>query len=308
MKLLSESKCAVLMLSGGQGTRLGFDHPKGMFDLELPSKKTLFQIQTERLKRLQELVNQKYNTNAIIPLIIMTNENNYFGMKKDQILFFPQGMLPSVDFNGKIIMENKFTISLSPNGNGGVYRGLYESGVIQKLEERGVEFVVQTAVDNVLNKMADPVLIGYMSEKNYDCCAKVLPKQSPTEAVGVLVLKNNKPTVIEYSEITKEMAFELNENGKLKYNSSHICNNGYSVKFLKSIGNSYLPFHIAKKKIPFLNENGEIENPNDINGMKFEMFIFDHHNISLHVHVLQILQKHNLLVFVFHYPSSMKYL
>lgn len=302
-ELLSQNKGAVLMLAGGQGSRLGFEHPKGMYDLGLPSHHTLFQLQTERLLTLQKLVNRKFNTNAHIPLIIMTNESNeneireyyeknkYFGLEKDDVYFFAQGMLPAVDFNGKIIMEDKNVISLSPNGNGGVYRGLYYSGIIEQLEKRGVEYIVQTAVDNVLNKMADPVLIGYMSVKGYDCCAKVLPKKSPTEAVGVLALKNDQPTVIEYSEITTEMAHETNEKGELKYNASHICNNGYALSFLKKIGNTYLPFHIAKKKIPFLNDNGVVEQPQENNGMKFEMFIFDAFNLANKMGALEVLRE-----------------
>ncbi|KAL7716337.1 UDP-N-acetylglucosamine diphosphorylase [Entamoeba marina] len=300
--LLSEGKGSVLMLCGGQGTRLGFDHPKGCYDLNLPSHKTLFQIQCERLQSLRRLAQHKYGGEAHIPLIIMTNISNdqeireffasrkYFGLPEQDVLFFAQGMLPAVDKDGKILMGSKNSICLSPNGNGGVYKGLNESGVLNEIEKRGVQYIVQTAVDNVLNKMADPTLIGYMEMNKYDCCAKVLPKTSPTEAVGVLVEKDGVPAVVEYSEISGEMANRITPDGSLAFNAAHICNNGYTVEMMKKAGELYLPFHIAHKKVPCINEDGIIIEPSEPNGYKFEMFIFDAFALAEKMGALEVLR------------------
>nr|BAN40581.1 UDP-N-acetylglucosamine pyrophosphorylase, putative [Entamoeba invadens] len=296
LKLIKEGRAAVVMLAGGQGTRLGFDHPKGCYDISLPSHKSLFQIQSERLQSLQRLAN---TTNAI-PLVVMTNHSNsieiqqyyeshnYFGLNKNDVYFFEQGMLPAVDKDGKVLMETTHSVSLSPNGNGGVYRGLMESGVLANLDARGVKYVIQTAVDNVLNKMADPAFIGYMDYNGFDCCAKVLPKTSPKEAVGVLVLKNNEPAVVEYSEISGEMAERRDSKGELVFNAAHICNNGYTVEFLKKVGGEYLPFHIAHKKVPFIDADGKLVHPESPNGFKFEMFIFDAFRLAKKMGALEV--------------------
>jgi len=288
---ISEGKLGLLLLAGGQGTRLGTVNPKGMYDIGLPSKKSLFQLQAERLLKVQQIAKQKSGKESVVPWYIMTSDattaptrkffqdNSYFGLDSKNVFFFEQDMLPCVTPEGKIIMESTTKVSRAPNGNGGLYYALLKSGALADMERRGVEIVYQYCVDNSLVKMADPIFVGFCFEKNVDCAAKVVPKAFPEEQVGVLCLIDGKSDVIEYSEIKPELARSLDEKtGNLKFNAAHICMNIFSLKFLQEIAQSHLqnmPYHIAKKKIPCVNAEGKTEAPKENNGWKLESFIFD---------------------------------
>jgi len=290
---INQGKTAVLLLAGGQGTRLGTINPKGMYNIGLPSGKSLFQIQAERLLKVQQLASKHTNPAAasVVPWYIMTSESTkdmtvryfeshkYFGLEASNVFFFEQAMAPCITPEGKILMETKSKVSCSPNGNGGLYAALNTSGALADMEKRGVEFVFVYGVDNCLIKMADPIFFGYCFEKQLDCSPKVVAKLNPEEPVGVVCINNGKQGVIEYSEIDKELAKKTDpKTGKLIYDEAHVCMNMFSVDFLKKICRSKLnslPYHIAKKKIPAVNDKGETETPNDINGWKMELFIFD---------------------------------
>ena len=286
LEAIHKGQVAALVLAGGQGTRLGFDGPKGMYNIGLPSGRTLFQMIVERLLRLKELSKATQN----IPLYVMTSPINHedtvkyfesqecFGMDRSDIVFFQQGMLPCFDKENKIILEDRNKVAMAPDGNGGIYPSLEKSGSLADMEKRGIEYLHVFAIDNSLVKPADPVFVGYCISQNADCGNKVCWKTDAHEKVGVVAAREGKPCVIEYSEITKEMAEEKDANGRLVFGAGNICNHFYTLDFIK---NQILPnfgnlYHLAHKKIPYYDtEKKETIKPESNNGIKLETFIFD---------------------------------
>jgi len=182
--------------------------------------------------------------------------NNYFGLLKSQIKFFKQGLLPCLSPEGKLLMENEFTISMAPNGNGGLYHALKTSGILDQMKKKGIEYLMQYCVDNILIKIVDPVFVGYLYAQQADCGCKVVPKEYPKEPVGVLCLIDNKYGVVEYSEIGDELAQKKNEStGELFFNAAHICVNAFRRDFLENAADDYyqkMPYHIAKRNVPII--------------------------------------------------------
>jgi len=197
---------------------------------------------------------------VVIPWYVMTSgptrspteaffkEHSFFGLNPDQVIFFEQGVLPAFTMDGKIFLETKESPALAPDGNGGIYAALRLEGVLADLEKRNIPYVHAYCVDNCLVKVADPVFIGYCVSKNADCGAKVVPKRSPDESVGVICLRNSKFSVVEYSEIDKETAHAKRNDGTLMYNAANIANHFYTTEFLKRIEEfePELEYHIAK--------------------------------------------------------------
>ena len=323
-----EGKVAVLLMAGGQGTRLGCDSPKGVFNVGLLSQKTLFQLQAERLLRLETLAAEfckVVREKVVVPWYIMTSfvtddatksyfhEHNYFGLKRDQFFFFNQDLFPCMGAeNGRILMQSTYEIAIAPNGNGGLWSALHSSGALQDMKRRGIEIIASYGVDNILAKVADPVFIGFTKEQDTPISCKVVSKAYPEERVGVLCLRDGRPSVIEYSEIDPSQASATDPNtGTLLYNAAHIVLNNFTVDFVTKIvdphaGNatqhshnihsnlsnsklSQLPYHIAKKRIPCIDDKGA---QTEVMGWKFELFVFDVFEFAEKLSAMEVIRAH----------------
>ncbi|XP_001602623.1 UDP-N-acetylhexosamine pyrophosphorylase [Nasonia vitripennis] len=303
---IADGKVAVILLAGGQGTRLGVDFPKGMFNIKLPSERTLFHLQALRIKSLQNLAKRKLGKSKDITWYIMTSDathdstvdyfetNDHFGLDKNNIIAFKQGTLPCFKFDGKIILDDKYRISKAPDGNGGLYTALKNEGIINDMKSRGINSVHAFSVDNILVKVADPVFLGFCISRSADCGVKVVKKRSADEPVGVVCQVDQKYRVVEYSEILPSTAELQNDKGELVFNAGNICNHYFTVSFLDEIANKHedsLDLHIAKKKIPFLNESGNKIKPDKPNGIKVEKFVFDVFKYSNNFAVWEVIRE-----------------
>lgn len=278
---IKSGKLAVVTMAGGQGTRLGHKGPKGTFDLGLDSHKSIFEILTDTINEARN----KYGVN--IPWYIMTsedndaetqeffNKNNYFGYPKEYVSFFKQGKLPMVNEEGKILIDEHGKIKEASDGHGGIFQSMRKDGVLFDLKSRNIEWVFIGGVDNVLVKPVDPILIGLACDRGVEAAGKSIIKASPSEKVGVFCKHNGKPSVIEYSEISQEMAEETTADGELKYAESHILCNLFSVNAIDKISTEKLPYHKAHKKATYIDENGKVIVPDKPNAYKFEAFLFD---------------------------------
>lgn len=293
LELISKNQVAVVLMAGGQGTRLGSSAPKGCYNIDLPSQKSLFQIQAERIFRLQELAKKVHDVkSAVIPWYVMTSgptrqptakffeENSYFGLEKGNVIIFEQGVLPCVSNDGKILLDSKYQVSVAPDGNGGIYKALVTSPAMTDMRKRGIQHVHAYCVDNCLVRVADPVFVGFAASKDADIATKVVRKRSANEPVGLIVLKDGRPDVVEYSEIDKDTAEAKDGTHAdlLKFRAANIVNHYYSYRFLESIPRwaHLLPHHIARKKIPHVDlGTGEKVKPEKPNGIKLEQFVFD---------------------------------
>jgi len=309
LRAISEGQVACLLMAGGQGTRLGVNYPKGMYSVKLASDKTLYQIQAERLIRLQHLAGQQFadKKDCSIPWYIMTSEhtqgltsdffkeNNHFGLKGGDIKLFEQFMLPCLTKEGKIILDQKNKISRAPDGNGGLYKALHKRNILDDMVSRGVKYVHVYGVDNILVKLADPVFIGFCIQKEANCAAKVVKKTEPDEKVGVICKVNERFQVVEYSEISQSTRNLRDENGDLTYNAGSICNHFFSIKFLNDLCKLHekdLKHHVAEKKIPHIDgATGERVVPKSINGIKLEKFVFDVFPFSTNFAIWEVLRE-----------------
>lgn len=278
---LKKHEVGALLLAGGMGTRLGSDKPKGMYNIGITKDVYIF----ERL--IANLMDVVKACGEWVPLYIMTSEKNdkdtreffaeknYFGYNPEFVDFFVQEMAPACDFNGKIYLEEKGRIATSPNGNGGWYISFVKAGLDKKAREVGVKYINVFAVDNVCQRMADPTFVGAMLADGYRSAAKVVVKAQPEEKVGCLCLEDGKPSIVEYYELTKEMAYQQNEDGSLAYRHGVILNYLFNMDDLDKNLNENLVLHVVKKKIPYVNEAGEIVKPETENGYKFETLVLD---------------------------------
>lgn len=272
---------------------MGSSNPKGMYNVGLLSNKSLFCLQAERIRSLERLAaaeNLMSNKVGHITWYIMTSEhtrkptqtyletNNYFGLKEENVVLFEQGSMPCLSFDGKILLDQKSHISRAPDGNGGIYGALRRQGVLEDMEKRGIRYIHCHSVDNILVKVADPIFVGYCVQENADCAAKVVEKTLPSEAVGVVAIVDGKYQVVEYSELSTKNAEMRNTDGRLTYNAGNICNHLFELEFLKTIckeHESELKLHVAKKKIPYIDNSGKRITPQSPNGIKIEKFVFD---------------------------------
>jgi UDP-N-acetylglucosamine/UDP-N-acetylgalactosamine diphosphorylase len=278
---MRRGEVGAILLAGGQGTRLGFDKAKGMFNIGVTKTLYIFEQLIHNLLQVKEEVGEW------IPLYIMTSdkndeqtrtffaENDYFGYEKDFVRFFVQEMVPAVDFEGNVLLESPDSLAMSPNGNGGWFRSIIHAGLDEDIRQKGINWLNVFAVDNVLQRIADPVFVGATILSGCVSGAKVVQKASPDERVGALCLEGGKPSIVEYYELTEEMANARNENGSLLYGFGVILNYLFSVEKLHEIVGKNLPLHRAEKKVPYLDENGQRQNPSEPNAYKFEELIVD---------------------------------
>lgn len=281
MEAVKAGKLGAVLLAGGMGTRLGSDAPKGMYDIGISKPVYIFQRLIENLMKVVE------KAGNYIQLFVMTSEKNhdatvgffkehdYFGYDKDYIAFFKQDMAPAADFDGKVYMEAKDSIATSPNGNGGWFLSMKKSGLLELVEKRGIEWLNVFAVDNVLQSIADPVFAGAVLEGGYSVGSKVIRKVNPQEKVGVMCTEDGRPSIVEYIELTEDMLTQRDENGEYAYNFGVILNYLFKVDKLVNLLERKLPYHKSAKKIPYINEAGELVKPEGPNGYKYEQFILD---------------------------------
>ncbi len=317
LRAIAENKVAVLLMAGGQGTRLGSSLPKGMYDINLPSGMTLFEYQAGRIAKLERVAEKaagKPVGSVRIRWYVMTSgptreqteryfeEKGHFGLRKEDVVFFEQGeytlnlraislnvrflgVLPALSNDGKLLLSSPFSISVAPDGNGGLYAALRKPlspsnsrSVITDLRSRHIEYIHAYCVDNCLVRVADPVFIGCCISRSAAAGAKVVRKLVPTESVGVLAKRGENFSVVEYSELSKEKAEQRTADGQLAFRAANIANHFYTTSFLESVEamEKRMAFHIARKKIPTVDlTNGKLIEPDMPNGMKLELFVFD---------------------------------
>ena len=281
VEAIKAGKYAVVTMAGGQGTRLGHNAPKGTFKLGLDPDKSIFEILSDRIKES----NEEYGIS--IPWYIMTSrenneqtvaffeENNYFGLKKSDITFFKQGELPMCSEDGKLLIDENNCVKEAADGHGGIFESMRRNGIVFDMEARGIEWAFIGPVDNVLVKMVDPILLGVVLDRNVQAGGKSVVKANSKEKVGVFCKRNGKPGVVEYTEITDDLAEATNENGELVFAESHINCNLFNVKAIEEVSKRKLPYHSAHKKAKYIDENGNLVVPEAPNAYKFESFIFD---------------------------------
>ena len=278
---IKAGKVGAVLLAGGMGTRLGSDEPKGVYNIGLTKDVFIFQ---RLIENLMDVVRQ---ADAWIPLYVMTSDKNhnttteffrekeYFGYNPDYVTFFMQDMAPASDYNGKVYMEEKYKMSTSPNGNGGWFLSMMKWGVVDKIKAAGVEWLNVFAVDNVLQRIADPCFVGATIATDSAVGAKVVRKNAPDEKVGAMCLEDGRPSIVEYYEMTQELMDAKDAKGEPAYNFGVILNYLFREKDLEEIAAKKLPLHIVEKKIPYLDEDGRAVKPESPNGYKFEQLVLD---------------------------------
>jgi UDP-N-acetylglucosamine/UDP-N-acetylgalactosamine diphosphorylase len=284
MQAFRRGEVAFLVVAGGQGTRLGFDYPKGMFPIGPVSKKPLFQVHAEKVLALRR------RFGAAIVFLIMTSpatdaatreffgQHQNFGLPEKDVWYFCQGTMPALDLaTGRLLLEGPGRLCLSPNGHGGTVTGLADSGFLDRLEEHGVRTISYFQVDNPLTNLADYLFLGRHLAEDAEVSSKVLPKTGPLEKVGNFLLIDGRCSMIEYSDLPPTWAHETDERGQLTFWAGNPAIHLFDVAFLRKITQhaDRLPWHLAKKKVAHLHESGEIVTPTSENALKFERFIFD---------------------------------
>lgn len=281
LEALKAGRVGAVLLAGGMGTRLGADGPKGIYDIGQTRPLYIFEC---LIHNLLEVVKQ---AETWVHLFIMTSdknhdaavsflrEHNYFGYKEDYIAFFKQEMVPATDYNGKALMESRSRIAASPNGNGGWYASMKSAGVLDIVKREGIEWLNVFAVDNVLQRIADPCFVGAVLTKGCACGAKVVKKNAPDEKVGVMCLEDGRPGIVEYYELTEDMMNTKDESGEPAYNFGVILNYLFRESDLAGMLGRDMPLHVVEKKIPYMDEAGNLIEPETPNGYKYETLALD---------------------------------
>jgi UDP-N-acetylglucosamine/UDP-N-acetylgalactosamine diphosphorylase len=282
---LRDGRVAAFTVAGGQGTRLGYDGPKGTFPVTPITKKTLFQVFAEKLlaagkrygRPLHWFIMTSHQNHAATEAFF--KEHHFFGMDASRVHFFRQGRMPAVDFNGKILLETTSSLALSPDGHGGSLRALERSGALEIMKREGIDTLSYFQVDNPLVRAIDPAFIGWHLLRGSEMSSKMVPKAYAEEKVGVFCAQDGKLVVVEYSDLPMETQRETDASGQLRYLAGSIAIHLLDREFIRRMAaggdGAALPFHRADKKIPTIDASGAAVKPSKANGVKFEMFVFD---------------------------------
>ncbi|HNY66373.1 MAG TPA: UDPGP type 1 family protein [Deltaproteobacteria bacterium] len=296
-ELLRQGKVAALIVAGGQGSRLGIEAPKGVVEVSPVRGKSLFQLHAEKIRALSA----RYS--RTVPLFIMTSRENdaqtraffekhgFFGLRPEEVFFFAQGMLPSVTPEGRLILSREGGLFLNPDGHGGTLTALKRSGCLDLMREKGIDEIFYFQVDNPLVSVCDPLFIGLHSMKGADMSSKVIRKRDFGEKVGVIATVDGRTRVIEYSDMTDEMRYAVDGQGRMRYWAGNAAIHVIRRDFVEALTGSdlRLPFHRAAKAIATLDEGGH---PVEIRGVKFETFIFDALPMARASVTLEVLREH----------------
>lgn len=283
VEAIKNGKLAVCSMAGGQGTRLGFNGPKGTFMLDLDRPTSIFETIVMKLKDAYEkygvyvywyIMTSSQNNDETVKFF---EDNDFFGYDKEHIIFFEQGELPLLDTEGKVVLRNKSEIFMAPDGNGGIFRALGSEKILEHMEAHGIRYLAVGNVDNILVHMVDPILVGLMQEKNVELASKSFMKPTPEGKWGVYCKMNGRPRVIEYIETPRELLEARNEEGELIYGDAHFGCNFFDISLLQKIATEKLPMHAALKKNKTVDDNGELK---EIDTYKFEAFIFDAFSVA----------------------------
>lgn len=281
LEAVRAGKVGAVLLAGGQGTRLGLDRPKGTLNIGIDRELYLFE---QLIRNLTDVTDE---AGAYVPLYVMTSninhddtksffeEHGYFGYPKDEVKFFVQEMEPACDYEKRILMESATEPAMSPNGNGGWFGSMVNAGLLDDIHGKGLEWINVFAVDNCLQRIADPLFIGATIAYGRQSGAKVVRKAAPDEKVGVLCTEDGRPSIAEYYEMTTEMATARKENGDLLYGFGVILNYLFAEKKLEEIADAQMPIHVVEKKIPYRDVDGTYVKPEAPNGYKFETLVLD---------------------------------
>jgi UDP-N-acetylglucosamine/UDP-N-acetylgalactosamine diphosphorylase len=282
--ILREGRAALMVVAGGQGSRLGFEGPKGLYPLGPVTGRTLFALQGQRIQRLRE------RTGAAIPWYVMTSdatdaatrrafaEAGNFGVPERDVFFLCQGMVPSFDFEGKLILERPDRIFVNPDGHGGSLTALLASGALDDMERRGITTIFYYQVDNPMVVLGDPVLLGFHAGSGAEFSCKSLRKREPGEKMGVFARIDGRMGVVEYTEISPEHRDARDANGRLVYDAGNLAIHAFDVDFVRRVAGEaerWLPWHASAKKIPTIDASGAPLAPDEPNGLKLERFVFD---------------------------------
>ncbi len=278
---LKKGAVAAVILAGGQGTRLGFDGPKGTLNVGITKKLYLFECLIRNMQKNLEGID------VPMPLYIMTSDQNheqtvaffeehaFFGYPKEAVHFFKQAMAPALSFDGRILMQSRGHLCQAPNGNGGWFRSMEQQGLIDEMLEKGVQWLNVVSVDNVLQNIGDPIFVGATIAHHCYAGAKVIAKVSPDERVGAICQRNGRPSVVEYSELSDEMRLAKDDKGNYLYHFGVTLNYLFEIHETRRCAKHHLPIHKAVKKIRYMDETGKMVDPAEPNAYKLETFIFD---------------------------------
>jgi UDP-N-acetylglucosamine/UDP-N-acetylgalactosamine diphosphorylase len=283
-ELIAAGKVAAFVVAGGQGTRLNYEGPKGCLEATPVVHKPLFRLFAE------QIIAAAKRHRTTIPWYIMTSlandvatrahfrQNDFWGFAPKDVVFIVQGTMPAIGFDGKLLLEDKGRLALSPNGHGGSLLALRQSGALEDMSRRGVEYVSYFQVDNPLVRCIDPLFLGLHALRGAEMSAKCLPKRDPMERLGNFCVVDGKVTVIEYSDLPEELARACTPDGRLRFSAGSIAIHILSRSFVERLtdgGKCRLPHHRADKRAPFIDASGKLVKPDQANAVKLETFVFD---------------------------------